>query len=71
MRRATARIAEDVGGYYVGDNDLDYIDTSGPAYQTKAAAYRAAAAADYTHAAGSGTWANDNTIRRIPARYRD
>jgi hypothetical protein len=56
--RLVARIFEDIGGYYVCDDDLDYRDTRGPVYPTKAAALRAAAE-DYTHATGSGTYWGD------------
>jgi hypothetical protein len=56
-----ARVFEDVGGYYVCDDNLDYLDARGRAYPTKAAAMRAAADAGYTHARGSGTYHNGTT----------
>ena len=36
--KKTIRIFEDVGGYYVCDNDLDYLDTRGACFPTVRAA---------------------------------
>jgi len=58
MERKLARIFEDVGGYYVCDEELDYLDASGKSYKTKAEAQRAAKEMGYTHAVGSGTYTN-------------
>lgn len=54
--KIVARIFEDIGGYYICDDDLDYLDAGGHAYPTKAAAMRAAYYMEYTHATGSGTY---------------
>ena len=67
-----ARIFEDVGGYYVCDDALDYLDARGMPHATKAAALRAAATdygdgEFYTHAVGSGTYWDG--VRAIPARF--
>ena len=64
--RRIARIFEDVGGYYICDDDQDYLDTRGKAYPTKLAAMTAAASGPdaYTHATGSGTyWPGVRSIR--------
>ena len=68
-----ARIFEDVGGYYVCDEDGP-LDTRGVPHATKAEALRAAAKVwpgtePYTHAVGSGTYWDG--VRAIPAKYRD
>lgn len=66
----TARIFEEPTGlYYVCSNDLDYFDARGRGFLTKVDALRAAAAAGYTHATGSGTYWSG--VKAIPARYRD
>lgn len=67
--RIVARVFFDIGGIYFCDNDLDYLDTRGCAYPTKAAAMRAAADAGYTHAIGSGTYWGDSV--RSLARFQD
>ena len=54
--KSMARIFEDVGGYYVCSDDSDCLDARGNGYDTKAAALRAAYAAGYTHAIGSGAY---------------
>lgn len=56
--RKVARIFEDVGGYYICDDDANMLDARGRAYETKADALRAAASGPdaYTHATGSGTY---------------
>ena len=58
--RKVVRIFEDVGGYYLSDDSLDFLDARGRSYPTKAAALRAAreewAPLGYTHAIGSGTY---------------
>lgn len=54
--KKVARIFADVGGYYVCDNDLPYLDARGRAYETKADAMRAAYESGYTHAVGSGVY---------------
>jgi hypothetical protein len=65
----TARIFEDVNGYYVCSEGLDYLDARGHVYCSKADALRAAAMGGYTHATGSGTyWAG---TQRIPKKFRD
>lgn len=56
--RRTARVFEDVDGYYVCNDSCDTLDTRGRAYNTKLEALMAAAES-YTHATGSGTyWGN-------------
>lgn len=57
-----ARIFEDVGGYYICDDSLDYLDARGNGYDSKAAALRAAYAAGYTHAIGSGAYKQGASI---------
>jgi hypothetical protein len=52
----TARIFEDVGGYYVCDDADDFLDARGRGYQTKAAALRAAWESGYDRAIGSGCY---------------
>jgi len=61
----TARIFRDVGGYYVCDDDLDYLDARGHAYPTKAAALRAAWEQGYTHAVGSGCYREGSIAGQI------
>lgn len=56
VKKSMARVFEDVGGYYFCDDGLDYLDARGAAYDSKAAALRAAYAAGYTHATGSGAY---------------
>lgn len=51
-----ARIFEDFRGYFVCDEDLEYLDARGTAYPTKAQAMRAAYIAGYTYGIGSGTY---------------
>lgn len=58
-----ARIFEDVGGYYICDEDGP-LDARGKAYDTKADALRAAATCGYTHAIGSGCYWTGT--RKIP-----
>ena len=54
-KKKTVRIFEDVGGYYVCDNDLDYLDTRGACFPTVRAAlkycreYLAGYPYEYTH----------------------
>lgn len=68
--RKVARIFEDVGGYYICDDDCDVLYTGGRAYATKADALRSAASGPdaYTHATGSGTYWDG--IRSI-AKWRE
>lgn len=69
MKKIVARIFEDVGGYYVCGDNLDFLDTRGHAYGRKIDAMRAAVNAGYTHAIGSGTyWGNE--VRSL-AKYSD
>lgn len=56
MEKVIARIFYDVGGYYVCDEDLDYLDMRGQNYPSKAAAQRAAKELGYTHCIGSGSY---------------
>jgi hypothetical protein len=56
IKMKTARIFEDIGGYFVCCDYLDYMDASGAGLPTKAAAMRAAHSEGYTHARGSGTY---------------
>lgn len=58
-----ARIFEDVGGYYVCDETLPYLDARGKGYRSKAQAMRAARLNGYTHARGSGTYRPGNTVK--------
>ena len=46
--RTVAYIFEDVDGWYICDNDLPYLDTSGKGYDSKAHAFYSARF-DYTH----------------------
>jgi len=62
-----ARIFEDVGGYYICDDSLDYLDTRGSAYPNRAQAMRAAAERGYTHARGSGTYRGNDLSKLSPA----
>ena len=55
-KRTVARIFREVNGlYYICDDELPYLDARGVGYRTKADALRAAAG-NYTHAVGSGTY---------------
>ena len=63
--KKTARIFEDIGGYYVCDDDLDYLDARGRAHATKAAALRAAWESGYTHAVGSGCYRDGSIAGQI------
>jgi len=54
--KMVARIFEDVGGFYVCDEDSDFLDARGDGYDSKSAALRGAYRAGYTHAVGSGTY---------------
>ena len=55
-KRLVARIFREPNGlYYICDDNLSYLDARGVGYRTKADALRAAAR-DYTHAVGSGTY---------------
>jgi hypothetical protein len=54
--RKVARIFEDVGGYYICDDGMDYLDARGTAFNSKAYAMKIAAQSGYTHARGSGTY---------------
>lgn len=66
--KSIAIIFQDLDGhYYVSPDALDYMDSSGAGYRTKADALRAAAECGFTHACGSGTYWHGT--RRIPARY--
>ena len=49
-----ARISAGANGYYITAEVEGHIDERGTAYPTKANARRAAKAAGYTHAVGSG-----------------
>jgi hypothetical protein len=69
MEKKVARIFEDIGGYFVCDEELYYLDARGCLYHSKTAAMLAAASAGYTHAIGSGTYWG-NAVRRIPANFR-
>lgn len=66
MKNKIARIFIDVGGIYVCDDALPYLDTRGGAYPTKASALRAAAEQGYTHAKGSGTY-RGNRLSKLKA----
>jgi len=61
MEKNVARIFEDVGGYFVCSDKLDYLDARGKPYPTKAAAQRAAKEAGYTHFVGSGSYTYPKT----------
>lgn len=65
--KRTARIFEDVGGYYVCSEAGEFLDTRGPAYRTKADALRAATVSGYEYAVGSGTYWSG--VRKIPSRF--
>ena len=56
MANTVARVFEDVGGYYVCDDSLPYLDARGYAHKTKSEAMRAAFEQGYTHAVGSGAY---------------
>jgi hypothetical protein len=60
-----ARIFEDIGGYFICDDDDDILDARGYAHCTKAEAMRAAAEQGYTHARGSGTYRGNN-LTKLP-----
>jgi hypothetical protein len=47
--KITAYIFQDVGGWYVQPDELDYCDCRGDSYHTKTAAMRQASASGYTH----------------------
>ena len=61
----TARIFEDVGGYYVCDDADDYLDARGRSYRTKAAALRAAWESGYERAIGSGCYRTGKIASQI------
>ena len=64
-----ARIFEDVGGYFVCDDGLDYLDSRGVAHDTKRDALISAYSRGYSHAVGSGCYRPGRSIRsqvRIP-----
>ena len=60
--KLTARIFADVGGYFVCDDGLDYLDARGYAHASKADALRAAYRKGYTHAVGSGCYRSGRSI---------
>lgn len=62
--RKVARIFEDIGGYFICDDELDYLDTRGAPRKTKRRALTDAANNGYTHATGSGTYWG-NAVRSI------
>jgi hypothetical protein len=64
--RKTARIFEDVGGYYFCDDGLPYLDTRGTSYDTVTAARQAAWESGYNYAVGSGAPASG---RLRPGKY--
>lgn len=47
--KSVVRIIDVPGGYALSDDQLDYIDTSGPVYRTVRLAYAAAREKGYTH----------------------
>ena len=65
----TARIFEDVGGYFVCDESSKFLDARGRPYGKKSDALRAASYMGYTHAIGSGTYWDG--VRKIPAKYHN
>jgi hypothetical protein len=59
----TARIVEDLGGFYICDDALPYLDTRGKAYHMRGQAYPSKSAAliaawesGYDRAVGSGCY---------------
>lgn len=48
MMKVVAYIFADIGGWYISDNDLPYLDTRGRVYDTKRSAFYAARW-DFTH----------------------
>lgn len=58
-----ARIFEDIGGYYICDDSLDYLDARGDPYEKKSHAMSAAKQYGYTHARGSGTYRGNNLTK--------
>jgi len=62
-KRVIARIFEDIGGYYICDDSLDYLDMRGSCSKTRAEAMRRAADCGYTHARGSGTYRGNNLTK--------
>ena len=52
--RVVARIFQDVGGYYICNDNLDYLDARGTSYPTKKMAQEIAFESGYTHGRGSG-----------------
>lgn len=65
----TARIFEDVGGYYICDESSEFLDACGSSYSRISDALRAAIYNGYTHAIGSGTYWDG--VKKIPARYKE
>lgn len=51
-----ARIFEDVGGFYINDEQETLLRTDGKCYPTKKEALLTAYRSGYTHAVGSGTY---------------
>lgn len=51
-----ARIFEDTGGYYICNDNCEYLDARGTAYKYKSSAMKSAKMYGYTHARGSGTY---------------
>jgi hypothetical protein len=64
----TARIFEDVGGYFVCDDADNFLDARGRASRTKAAALRAAWESGYDRAVGSGCYRNGSISSQIDTR---
>ena len=75
--KSTARIFEDVGGYFICDDTSDFLDARGTPHASKAEALRAAYQSGYTHAIGSGAYKQGKSIKSqisIPAwmeRYHE
>ena len=68
--KKVARIFSDIGGYFICDNDLPYLDTRGGSYETKAQAMRIAPLLGYTHCVGSGTYKPDQ-VHKIPEKFKE
>lgn len=62
-----ARIFEDVGGYYVCDERLNYFDTRRYRHPNKSSALRSALRNGYTHAIGSGCYWQG--VKKIPRKF--
>jgi hypothetical protein len=70
MERYIARIFKGVGGVYVCDDALPYLDKRGGAYRNVTVARNAAWHSGYTHCCGCIVQSNPNATASNPVRLR-